>query len=318
MQKPKLETIPWDGKPITKPGMYGRVPLNIYHGQTICGGQPSVSSSGLRTCFAKSPAHFYCEWSGNPDAVETEDKTDFVIGRAMHHLALGEPFFAKLFAAPPDEYPDAKTGEMKKWTYLANYCKAWRAEQEALGKGILPVGAIKMISGMADALQREPLVRDHGIFNGLIERSIFWRDKETNIWLKSRPDNIPVGSSEFIDLKTTSSVMWRDMQSSIYDFGYYQQGALVRTAARELGISNPTFTLVFVEKKPPYCVDMVELKEDVLDRGERANRKALDDIAACLKSGNWPGPRGGRADARYIELPEYANKQIDDKITFGI
>jgi len=39
------ETIKWDGKQITKPGLYGSIPLELYHAGNICDG-PSVSSSG--------------------------------------------------------------------------------------------------------------------------------------------------------------------------------------------------------------------------------------------------------------------------------
>ena len=83
-------------------------------------------------------------------------------------------------------------------------------------------------------------------------------------------------------------------------------------------LTKPTFTLVFVEKTPPYCVRIVTLKDNDLDRGQRANEASLDAIAKCLKSKHWPGPGGDREDAENIELPEYAQKQIDDRIEFGI
>ena len=101
--------------------------------------------------------------------------------------------------------------------------------------------------------------------------------------------------------------------------GYHQQGALVcEGAKRLLGIDRPTFTLVFIEKKKPWCVRVVTLKDNELARGEKQNRYALDVIARCLKSGRWPGPGGEREDAEHIELPEFAQKRIDDKLTFGV
>jgi hypothetical protein len=316
MQKPKLETIPWDGKRIAQPGMYSKIPLAQYHMQ-ICDGL-SVSSSNLRTCFSKSPAHFFCEWTGNPSAVEKDDKKNFILGRAVHHLMLGEDFFSKLFAVAPTHYPDAKTGELKTWTYNANYCKAWRDDQQRAGKAILTENDVAAIRGMAVALSSHPIVKA-GALNGLIERSIFTKDKATGLWVKVRPDAIPTSSIDFVDLKTTTSVAWRDLQNAIFEFGYHQQGALIRAAAREvLKIAQPTFTLIFVEKEPPYCVRVVSLKDDDLDRGERQNRAALDTIARCLASDHWPGPGGEREDAEYLELPEYAKKSIDDRLEFGV
>jgi PDDEXK-like domain of unknown function (DUF3799) len=311
----KSET--WNGKTISKPGLYSKIGLDVYHRGDICNG-PSVSSSGLRTLFAKSPAHFYAEWPGNPNAVERADKKHFVLGRAAHHLFLGEEYFSTLFAAQPEEYPDAKTGEMKKWTYAANHCKDWRDAHEVKGLSILTPDMIESIRGMAESLSKHPIIRA-GALNGMIERSIFFKDKETGLWLKSRPDAIPTSSVDFVDLKTTTSVLWRDLQSAMAEHGYHAQGALVRRAAREvLGITNPTFTLVFVEKTAPYCVRVVTLKDGDLDRGENQNRKCLDAIARCIKSGIWPGPGGEREDAENIELPEWAQKQIDDRLEYGI
>ena len=39
---------PYDGQPITTPGIYSGVSMDRYHGPDLCAG-PSISSSGLRT-----------------------------------------------------------------------------------------------------------------------------------------------------------------------------------------------------------------------------------------------------------------------------
>jgi PDDEXK-like domain of unknown function (DUF3799) len=313
----KLKTIEWDFKPIAKPGLYSKVPMGLYHSAKICDA-PSVSSSGLRRLFALSPAHFYAQWPGNPDFEQKDDKPHFVLGRAAHHLMLGEPYFAKLFAEQPAEYPDSKTGEMKPWSNNSNFAKDWHAKMSKAGRAVVTRDQVISLRGMADSLSRNPIIQA-GALNGMIERSIFFKDKETKLWVKVRPDSIPTSSIDFVDLKTTTSVLWKDMQRTIAEMGYFQQGALIRTAAREvLGIDRPTFTLVFVEKTSPYCVRVVTLKDNDLDRGERANRFALDTIARCMKSKQWPGPGGEREDAISIELPEWSQKQVDDKLEFEL
>lgn len=312
-----MQIIPWTGTQIIEPGIYSNIPLSDYHKADICDG-PSVSSSGLRTLFRKSPAHFYDAWPGNPDYFETPDKEEFIIGRATHHLVLGETFFARLFVGQPDEYQDQKTGEIKPWSNNSTVAKVWNAEQARLRRAILKPAMMESIRGMTRALLREPIVAD-GALSGEVECSIFWKDKLTGLWLKSRPDAIPTSDADFVDLKTTTSVLWPDIQNAMAKFGYHQQGALVREAAREvLGLSGATFTLIFVEKTRPHCVETVTPIDDELDRGEKQNRYALDVIARCLKSNQWPGPGGQRRDAAYIELPEWAHKQIDDKLKFGI
>ena len=313
----KIKTVEWNGKPITEPGLYSKIPISVYHSAEICDG-PSVSSSGLRQIFNKSPAHFYAEWSGNPDRVEQKDKPHFSIGRAVHHLMLGEPFFAKMFAVQPDEYPDSKTGEMKPWHNGATFAKNWHTDMKVLGRTVLTPSDVENIRGMAMRLGKHPLVRA-GALNGMIERSIFWKDKSTGIWIKSRPDSIPNASGDFVDLKTTVSVLHRDLARTIAELGYAQQGALIRSAAREvLGIDSPTFALVFVEKTAPWCPRVVTLKDSDLDLGERANRASIDALASCLRAKDWPGPGGNREDAEYIELPAWSQKQIEERLTYGI
>jgi hypothetical protein len=312
-----LQTIKWDGKPISKPGMYSGISLEKYHSAEICDG-PSISSSGLRKIFKKSPAHFFAEWVGNPKRVEPTPGRHFILGRAVHHLLLGEPGFAELFVVQPPDYEDQKTGEIKPWNNNATVCRAWGVKQTHAGKTILRREEIEIIRGMAERLSKNPLIIA-GALNGLIERSIFWKDKETGIWLKSRPDTIPNHSGDFVDYKTTTSVVMPDLVRAIGEFGYHAQGGLVRAAAREvLDLKNTTFSLVFQEKASPFCERVVTLKDSDLDRGEKQNRAALRTFVRCLDSGHWPGPGGERGDAEPIELSERERTFIDDRLKYQL
>ena len=275
-----------------------------------------MSSSGLRKIFSESPADFYDEWAGNPNRAEPEDKSHFKIGRATHHLMLGEPFFAKLFVVQPAEY-EADGGELKKWNNTAGDCKKWNAERAKEGKAVLKPADVESLRGMAESLGSHPIVRA-GALNGLIERSGFFKDKATGLWVKIRPDAIPTDSGDYTDLKTTISVKWEDLRRTIFDRGYYQQLALIRTGARELGFPFTSASLIFVKKTRPYSVRVVTLKDNSLDKGEQANRAALDAMAKCLKAKHWPGPGGDREDAQPIELAEWADKKIDDRIRYGV
>lgn len=310
-----LTTIKWDGHQITKPGMYSAIPLDTYHDPQICDG-PSISSSGLRKIIRQSPAHFYCEWPGNPERVVKPDKRNLVLGRAVHHLFLGEKFFSALFAVEPDEYPiDASGIGMKPWNNNANHCRAWQAEQAKAGRYVMKPADAEAIRGMSAELGKHTIIRDVGILNGMIERSLFWKDRATGIWLKSRPDSVPSDSGDFVDLKTTISVQWIDLMRAISDFGYHQQGALVTQAARQvLNIPNPTFTLVFVESRPPHCPRIVTIDQRDLELGDRLNRTAIDTFVRCLKSGHWPGPGGEREDAEMIGLSDH-DRKYDERLS---
>lgn len=283
-----INSIVWDGKPISKPGMYAKIPLPRYHQPKLCVG-PSVSSSGLRLLFNRSPAHFFADWCENPRRSEAaKEKKHFIVGRAVHHLILGEPNFSRHFIIRPEYVQGVQ------WQSNRTVCRRWVEDQQKAGRTVLTRDDVQDIQGMAISLGREPLVQQ-GILRGRIERSLIWQDKATGIWLKARPDAIPTMSGDFADLKTAKEVGkdW-DFQDLRYDF----QGALVRMGARALGIPFSSFTLVYVEKTDPWVTDIAEIHQTDLDEAEKDARMAIDTLAYCLKTKRWFGPMGSQRDAR--------------------
>jgi hypothetical protein len=303
-----IEIMRWDGKKISKPGVYKNVPISVYHGGGLCDG-PSISSSGLRTIWAESPAHFWAFSPLNPKRFEPPETEAFVLGRAVHFVLLGEPNFKEQFAARPDEAPDGGP-----WNGNKKTCRQWMAEQTKAGRTILTNKQIETIKGMALSLGREMLVRA-GVLNGIPECTIAWQDSETGVWLLSRPDNIATDGLDIVDLKTTTSVSYDDLVKTLDDFSYAQQGALVVEGYKEvMGQDVTSFSLYFVEKSPPYCAELRQLKPSDLERGRLMNRSAIRTFAKCFNSGIWPGPQGIQQDASYIELSDRAQKRIDDKL----
>lgn len=311
----------WDGKPITADGAYSSVPMGKYHGPGLCDG-PSISSSGLRTIFCQSPMSYWIEAAINPNRVEPADKEAFVLGRATHHLLLGEADFGKHFVVQPDEIGG------KPWQPNRTECRLWKGEQQAAGLTVLKPAQIEQIRGMAgllpwqtglhdSGLKNTQIVMESGLLSGAIEQSIVFRDKETGYWLKSRPDAIPAADGIFSDLKTTTSVDRRAIAKTIAERRYDMQAALIGRASREvLGVEMTAFLLVFVEKTPPYGVQVVELKPADIDEAEKDLRTAMRMFARCLDTKRWPGPGGTQSDAMFIEMPAWARKAADDRRTF--
>lgn len=312
-----IKSIKFDGKPIAKPGLYENVPIDFYHSAKACAGV-SISSSGLRTLHAKSPKHYFDTSPYNPNREEPDEKEHFTTGRAVHHLMLGQPFFAKEFVIQPKEIADDE-GVLKPWHGSRTVCKDWMAVAAKHKKTVLSGKTVDHIKGMALSLGTNPFVRA-GILNGLIERTIVYRDEETGIWVKTRPDSIPTSSADYSDLKTTLSVAWIDMMRTISDYGYHCQGALIRTAVEKvLKIDRKlfTFSLVFVEKTRPYCCRVVQLKPDDLDLGEQENRLALNRFAECVAKKEWPGPGEGPEatdDVPYIDLTDWYRERAKARI----
>jgi len=151
---------------------------------------------------AKSPKHFYAKWPYNPNfdpEVEAEESAAFTIGRAAHHLYLGEDDFALQFIERPKKL-NTKDGYVSMERPPARSCRLPEAA-EAGGRTVLTPNDIKIIRGMARSLADEPLAID--LLQGAVEQTLIAKDPETGIWLKARPDVIPTSDGTFADFKTT-------------------------------------------------------------------------------------------------------------------
>ena len=299
-----ITEIVWDGKPISTPGLYRGIPMDSYHGPLTV--TPSISSSGQRLIWASSPADYYDQSYLNPDRPEPDERPHFSVGRAAHHLLLlGRHGFDDEFVVRPEQWSDWRSKDAKQW----------RDDMREAGKTIITANELNDIVGMAKALGAHPLVRA-GILDGLVERSIIYRDEETGVYVKSRPDAIPA-DEDFSDLKTVAALDDDSVQRSITSFGYHQQGATVRSAARAIGIEMKSFALVCVQKPRPYNVRVVQIKPEDLDMGEQQNRVANWAFKEGVANDVWPGP-GDQADAEFMGLQPYYQARTQAKLAILI
>lgn len=301
-----------DGEIITEPG-YMDMSIEWYHGQ--CTEGPSLSSTGIRRLL-KSPAEFWKYSELNPSRVDESDKEAFVLGRAAHHLALGEADFAKRFIIRPD------TLDGEKWNGNRLTCKAWLKARKAEGLTVLTAEQVEKIKGMAGlqdwqrgmtncGLANTPLVASGGALSGEIERSLVWQRE--GVWLKARPDAIPGASNDFADLKTTSKgTESRDLSNVLYDRGYFVQAALVGMGASAvLNRQMEGFHLVFVDTADVHAVSIRTLEDEDIIRGERGVFAAIAIFKRCMATGVWPGPTASQADAQRLSLPQWGREAFD-------
>jgi hypothetical protein len=305
MIKAKLK--PWDGKSVRMPGILSGLPIKTYHAKDAAI-EPSIGSSGLKKIFLESPKHYWATSPLNPKAVE-EEKTDALrFGGAAHHLLFGEADFNKLYAVPPPMLG----GEP--FSLRRTVCRVWREQREAEGKSFVRPEEMETIVGMRDSLASHPLIKA-GILNGLIETSLFCKHKQTGVWLKARPDAVPTDSLDFVDLKTIAAIDYHSLENALYRFGYFIQAGLVAMIVQELlGQMIHSFTFVFIEKKAPFDIAVVTLKDNEIARGIKAAEKAIATFADCLKRKEWPGRYADKADAFYVEMAPYHQQWIDARI----
>lgn len=277
--------------------------MEQYHGDLCVG--PSASSSVLRTVWSQSPAHAFMTSYLNPLREDQGERPHFSLGRAAHHLLfLGRRGFDRLYAIRPDKWSDWRT----------KAAQEWKTDKIGGGYTILTDNELFQIAGMAGELSRHPLVKA-GILDGYVERSLVYKDEATGIWVKTRPDCVPNDSGDYADLKTTVSVNTDSLARTIATFGYHMQGALVGSASRAvLDRELVSFTLVFVEPKPPHCTRVITLKPADLALGERQNAAALQMFAAGANEGRWPGPGGHTTDAEYLDLPGWYAQRTEARL----
>lgn len=302
---------PWLGKPITEPGIYSNVPMDRYHSNELTEG-PSVSHSVLWQVEKRSAKHAYAKWHGNPNRKpEGEAAPHLSLGRAIHHLAAGEAQFAKHFVVRPSKWDSWRT----------DAAKAWRGEQTRLNMGVLTPEDVDAIQGVAASLNEHPTIQA-GILRGLVEMTIVWRDPVTGIWVKSRPDMLPLDSRMIADLKSTGDASLPAVTKRNDEFGHPMQLAIADEGLWQVaGFEATDHTLVFVETGDPYAVNVKPIPFFDIEWGRNIYRKSLNEFASCLASGHWNSYRDDDVEAgfsaRYRDVLRLASERGELPIVQG-
>lgn len=242
---------------------------------------PAVNHSTLKVMVERTPAHYrHLMERGHDDPT-----SDMEFGSAVHSMVLGGPEVVRV---------DADSWRTK---------AAQEAGKEARANGAIPL--------LVEAYQRAEACRDaianHSIAGKLLasadhlEVVVKWTDAATGVELKAKLDGI---SGRIVwDVKTTYNADAEAFGRSAAKYGYHSQAAHYEDAARAIGIADPKFLFVVVEKEPPHLVSVIELDPYDVELGHKRNRRALDLYTECVKSGEWPGYGD---EVVLCELPRWA------------
>lgn len=297
----------WDGKTITINGVYSGISLDDYHGRRDLLDGPSISKSALKhliPAMGGSPKAFWGRWQFNPDHVEQDTSKALDFGKAAHCLLLGDEVFEERFALRPKKAPDGR-----EWHHANASCIKWVADQK--GKTIITLDQYERIRRIHDDAKDYPIIKA-GLLNGRIERSMLWKDPETGIWLRARPDALPNADGVYADLKTAGKFDEDFLERQIFDAGYYLQAAITRMVCRGLGMPFETFVLLYVLNDDVPDTAHVEIDQLDIDRGERVVRWCLKTIRHCLDTGEWPGARPFNDGERRIQMKPWAKDRLDN------
>ena len=280
--------------PVQQAGLYD-LDIDDYHSQRVCPG-PSISSSGLRTVLRDCPAVFYAFSDLNPKRFEKPQSKVFAFGRASHALVLGEPEFNSKFIISPFDSFRTKESQL------------WRDEQT---REIVRAEEMDVINQMV-AAQKQSAECMRAFTEGMPEKSLIWQDKETGVWLKSRPDWLPSKPAERFttEYKTAESIKPRKLNNAVFDYGYEMQAALTVDAIEiVLGVKPLGIAHVVQEKSPPYLVDCRLFTDEQISFGRMQVRKALRIFAKCIETDVWPGYT---TEASYFETPFWVSKAMEN------
>lgn len=276
---------------ITSPGLYD-LSFEDYF-SNICDGH-SVSSTGLKLIEQKSLAHYWWDSFLNPQR-EPYDSEALAFGRACHSWVLGEPCFNQYFVISP--YDDFRSKE----------ARTWREQQS---RTIIKAEQMAAIKAMTAALQQHPLLKNVFV-DGAPERSLVWRDKETQIWLKARPDWLPNNRHIVPDFKSTLSAKPEAFQKQAFSLGYHQSAALTIEGLREvLGWTDASYYFVAQEKSAPYVAMPFVMRDMDLEWGALQNRRSLRKLADALAADKWPAYADGAVE---ISMPAWSEKLLQDQ-----
>lgn len=231
----------------------------------------AISNTGLGYIL-KSPAHYIAYRNQPPEATTAQ-----IIGSATHAGILEPALFKERYASMPEGL-DRRT-KIGKQTY---------EDLQASGKMILPHTAFQNIQRMIEEAYSHPTVSTY-LKGGVTERSFFWKDKETGVSCKSRPDYLRKDGI-IVDLKTTDSASLVAFQKSVANYAYYRQAAFAMDGLKAvLGVDQVGFVLIAIEKEPPYAIAIFILDSDAIAAGRLEYQFALNTYANCLKTDRWPG-----------------------------
>jgi hypothetical protein len=150
---------------------------------------------------------------------------------------------------------------------------------------------------MRDELVRHPIAKK-AFTGGKPEVSAAWKDAETGLWLKTRPDYLRSGLA--LDYKTTITVSREAWRRQAANLRYHISAAFCIDILAHLG-EQLDYAFVVQEKTPPYCVAVRVLSAEFLQAGRTIYRDALRTFADCAAKGVWPG----YPEVETVEIPPW-------------
>jgi len=170
-------------------------------------------------------------------------------------------------------------------------------ELEALGMKPITQAQADKNTDILLRVRQHPTVSEL-LSQGQAEVSLFDVDEATGLQVKGRLDWL--NGDTIIDLKTVGSGKAgpTEFAKQVANFKYHLQAAHYLELAKA-----DRFIFIAVSREFPYQIATYELDSFAINEGRHLRRKALNLIASCEESNEWPGYT---SDVQSLSLPSWA------------
>lgn len=228
----------------------------------------AISKTGLWTIQTKSPFHYK-----NADKFESDAQR---FGTAIHTAVLEPHAFEEQFMRASEDRRGNQWKDLKNTAELNNQTALTFSEYD---------DALRV----RDALHKNPLIQKITSGDNAIEHSGFWKDEETGVDCRCRPDLYNPKLKIMADLKSTRDARPNKFARAVSDYGYHMQDSYYRdgwNAAQ--GGAVDAFIFIAVESKAPFAHVIYELDDESFAVGKLLARQSLNKYAECKKNDTWP------------------------------
>ena len=270
-------------------GVYNDMSIEEYHAD-----KSAISSSRLKECY-KSLMHYRTYYDeeqakkmhldfGNAfeacllDAINNKDNPE------GNNVNLAEKI---IYVLDESQRPEPEKN------YQVKVNKTWREEQfeEAGNRYIVPKeGSESMytIGKMTESVMRDDLIVKL-LSNTDYQKTAVWKDKKTQILLKTRPDVCSMNKNVLVDIKTTLDASPQSFHRDITKYHYPLQAALQMRGCVESGMlpSISRYYWLAVEKTRPYNAQLYMFDIEDWDLFNKHLDFFLHKINEATVTGKW-------------------------------
>ena len=227
-----------------------------------------VSNSMLSNLTGKSPEYFRFAMD-NPQPTTPAMR----FGSAIHMNVLQPEEFNKNYAISPKFDKRTKQGKADYAEFVKkNTFKTVISEQD-----------FELMEQMTSKLMRDSDAKAL-LSKGLKEHIIAWENEEYNVKCRGMLDIYRKDDGIIIDLKTTQDSSYYGFASSVRKFKYYKQAAFYLDA-----VGAQEFYIVAIEKNPPFSINIIQIGDELLDKGRELYNRDLEVYKYCTDNDYWPG-----------------------------